>query len=97
MKLMIGTPGTGKTKEILELSARNNVPVLCESDERKERLLVKAQGYGVYIPTPIVFNEDLSNVEEVYVDDVQRLFDVMLDTKVSIASVNIVSDIIDLG
>ncbi len=97
MKLMIGTPGAGKTKAILELSATNNIPVLCESVERKERLLVKSYGYGIKIPTPIVFNEITSDVKEVYVDDVEALFMAMLKTKVSIASVNISEEIINLN
>ena len=31
MKIIFGAPGSGKTKAILELSAKNNIPVLCES------------------------------------------------------------------
>ena len=31
MKFILGAPGTGKTKELLRMSAENKVPVLCES------------------------------------------------------------------
>ena len=46
MKIIFGNPGSGKTKALLELSAKNNIPVLCESAARVQRLLVKAEGYG---------------------------------------------------
>ena len=31
MKMIIGEPGSGKTKELLALSSINNIPILCES------------------------------------------------------------------
>ena len=46
MKIIFGNPGSGKTKALLEMSAKNNIPVLCESAARVQRLLVKAEGYG---------------------------------------------------
>ena len=49
MNIIIGSPSSGKTKRILELSAKNNIPILCESKYRVERLIVKAHGYGYKI------------------------------------------------
>ena len=43
MKIILGNPGSGKTKKILQMSAENNIPVLCESQARRERLFVKAR------------------------------------------------------
>ena len=57
MKYILGAPGTGKTKEILRLSEENRIPILCESQARKERLLQRAMQYGFVIPVPIVFSE----------------------------------------
>ena len=34
MKIIFGNPGSGKTKALLELSEKNNIPVLCESAAR---------------------------------------------------------------
>ena len=65
MKMIIGEPGSGKTKEILALSSINNVPILCESEERVSRLITKAQGYGYKIPTPIVYNQIDDSVKTV--------------------------------
>lgn len=41
MKLIYGDCGSGKTKQILELSCKTKTPILCESDQRKQRLLEK--------------------------------------------------------
>ena len=57
MKLIFGNPGSGKTKALLALSEKNNVPILAESDARVQRLLVKAEGYGYKIPAPLTFDE----------------------------------------
>ena len=88
MKLIIGEPGSGKTKEILALSSINNVPILCESEERVSRLITKAQGYGYKIPTPIVYNQVDESVKTVYVDDIERLLKAMLPCNVDIITYN---------
>ncbi len=89
MKIILGNPGSGKTKKILQMSAENNIPVLCESQARRERLFVKARGYGFSIPDPIVYNEIPSDVKVVYVDDVKRLLEVMFNLDVSAVSINV--------
>ncbi len=88
MKMIIGEPGSGKTKEILALSSINNVPILCESEERVTRLITKAQGYGYKIPTPIVYNQIDASVKTVYIDDIERLLKVMLPCNVDITTYN---------
>ena len=88
MKLIIGEPGSGKAKEILALSSINNVPILCESEERVTRLITKAQGYGYKIPTPIVYNQIDDSIKTVYVDDIERLLKAMLPCNVDIITYN---------
>ena len=87
MKIILGNPGSGKTKELLSLSAEKNVPILCESDARVERLLVKAQGYGLRIPTPVTL-EGAKSCSEVIVDDIERFFSQALNVKLTALSVN---------
>ena len=97
MKLIFGNPGSGKTKRLLEMSAKNNIPVLVESDARVQRLLVKAQGYGVKIPAPITINQLNDGIKAVYIDDVKRLVEGVL--KVSLQAITVNNDdleIIDL-
>ena len=88
MKLILGAPGSGKTKALLKLSEENNIPVLCENSARVIRLLEKADGYGFRIPTPVV-KEDLNeNIKEVYVDDVKILLETLLNVKLGAIVVN---------
>lgn len=88
MKFILGAPGSGKTKEILRLSAENHVPILCESPARKERLLQRALQYGFVIPVPIVFNEVKDDDRVVYIDDIERLLKAIFSCKVEIVTLN---------
>ena len=88
MKLILGNPGSGKTKALLALSEKNNVPILAESDARVQRLLVKASNYGFNIPTPLTVNDLDSSVAAVYVDDVQRLLETILHVNVASITIN---------
>lgn len=88
MNILLGGPGSGKTKELLKMSMDNNIPVLCESEARKERLLTKAEGYGYMIPVPVVYN-DGRNVKEVYIDDIERLCQTMFNCKINTISINV--------
>lgn len=97
MQIIFGNPGSGKTKRLLEMSAKNNIPVLVESEARVQRLLVKAQGYGVKIPAPITINQLNDGIKAVYIDDVKRLVEGVL--KVSLQAITVNNDdleIIDL-
>lgn len=90
MKIILGNPGSGKTKKILQLSAENNIPILCESKDRFDRLVTKARGYGFIIPEPIIYTELTENIETVYVDDVQRLLEGIFNLKIEGITINTV-------
>lgn len=89
MKIILGNPGSGKTKKIIQMSSENNIPILCESEARRERLLVKAMGYGFSIPTPIVYTDCDDSVNEVYVDDVEKLLQTMFKINVNCITINV--------
>ena len=88
MKIIFGNPGSGKTKALLELSAKNNIPVLCESAQRVQRLLVKAEGYGFKIPSPVTVDELNNSVPAVYIDDIKRVLEVVLNVRLAGVTVN---------
>ena len=88
MKIIFGNPGSGKTKALLELSAKNNIPVLCESAARVQRLLVKAEGYGFKIPAPLTVDEIDSSVPAVYIDDIKRVLEIVLNIRLAGITVN---------
>ena len=88
MKIIFGNPGSGKTKALLEQSAKNNIPVLCESAARVQRLLVKAEGYGYKIPAPLTFDELNENVSVVYIDDIKRVLEAVLNIRLAGITIN---------
>lgn len=98
MKFILGGPGTGKTQHILKLSSENGIPILCESQARKERLLEKAMNYGYMIPIPIVFSEVKDTDKTVYIDDIEKLLSHMFSCKVEAITINTVTqdDVIKL-
>ena len=88
MKLILGNPGSGKTKVLLALSEKNNIPILSESSARVQRLLVKASNYGFHIPTPITVDELDASITEVYVDDVKKLLETLLHVNLGCITIN---------
>jgi hypothetical protein len=88
MKLILGNPGSGKTKALLALSEKNNIPILSESSARVQRLLVKASNYGFHIPTPVTVDELDASITEVYVDDVKKLLETLLHVNLGCITVN---------
>ncbi len=91
MKYILGAPGSGKTKEILRLSEENRIPILCESQARKERLLERAMQYGYVVPVPIVFSELTNKDKVVYIDDIERLLTAMFGVKVDTLTLNLLN------
>ena len=88
MKLILGNPGSGKTKVLLALSEKNNIPILSESSARVQRLLVKASNYGYSIPTPVTVDELDASITEVYVDDVKKLLETLLKVNLGCITIN---------
>ena len=88
MKLILGNQGSGKTKVLLALSEKNNIPILSESDARVQRLLVKASNYGYNIPTPVTVEQLNADITEVYIDDVKKLLETLLRVNVGCITIN---------
>lgn len=69
MKIVIGEVGSGKTKTILKESQDKEAPILTDSTRRKEKLLDKAERYGLTIPVPMVVGEDCIPTDGTYIID----------------------------
>lgn len=88
MRIIVGSRSSGKTKRLLELSAANGIPILCESAEKAARLADKARGYGYRIPTPITLENLTPALREVYVDEIDAVFAYVHGVKVRAATIN---------
>jgi len=99
MKILLGSPSTGKTKKLLELSSETGIPVLCDSNARVERLLEKARGYGFRIPTPVTYDTLNPSIKAVYIDELSTLVERMLNVRVAAYTINNTdeTEIVDLG
>ena len=69
MKIIIGEVGSGKTKTILKESQDKGAPILTDSARRKEKLLDKAERYGLTVPVPMVVGEDCIPTDGTYIID----------------------------
>ncbi|MDD2433759.1 MAG: hypothetical protein WC196_01970 [Bacilli bacterium] len=88
MKIILGSRSSGKTKRLLELSAMNRVPILCETQARVERLLTKAKGYGYQIPLPVSLDQLDPKIKEVYVDEIDLVFEHLTKLKLGALTLN---------
>lgn len=89
MVILYQERGTGKTCTLIELSARNNVPIATPYDA--EYIKRKAKELNLQIPSPITVRslEDLKDVDKVYIDDMDGLIKKLFPCKVQIATLSI--------
>ena len=80
--------GTGKTCTLIELSARNNVPIATPYDTKY--IQNKAEELKLKIPNPIKINslEDLNDIEKVYIDDIDGLIKKLFPCDVQLISMS---------
>lgn len=53
MDIISGGRGTGKTKKLLEISEKEQIPIICSSRDRAHALFKRAKTEGYDIPCPI--------------------------------------------
>lgn len=90
MKRIIKERGTGKTYELVKLSAEKQIPILCMS---KEGVLDRAKELNVKIPQPISiwdYEKGLHrgrDIESVLVDDSEYILQRLLEFKINALTV----------
>ena len=83
MKIIIGEVGSGKTKTILKESQDKGAPILTDSARRKEKLLDKAERYGLTVPVPMVVGEDCIPTDGTYIiDNIKTVLEKIFGSKV---------------
>lgn len=97
MKIIIGKTGTGKTKALIEESAKTRTYIVCASMKRAGEIQAFARELGLYIPLPITYGEFIgrdyspSGISGFLIDDVE-----MLLQRISMVNVTAIS-MTDLG
>ena len=92
MNLIIKDRGKGKTSDLIRLSSRTGIPIVCSSPE-----MVSAQAKGMRydIPEPISFSSFVNDpsltfqYKGVYIDDLDRFFKSNFGVVVACATIDL--------
>lgn len=89
MVILYQERGTGKTCTLIELSARNNVPIATPYDA--EYIKRKAKELNLQIPSPVIVRslEDLKDVDKVYIDDMDGLIKKLFPCDIQLVSMSV--------
>ena len=81
--------GKGKTTELIRLSAKTGIPIVCATLQQVEVILAKAERMGLVIVQPIPASRIKEyDVSKVYVDDMEYVLSTLLNSEVEIAAVS---------
>ncbi len=88
MKIIVGKNATGKTKELLQYSFDNDIPILAVTKSKANSLKEKALAYFSK-PANIVTLADLTEnteISKILVDDIEKAFASLLQNHFAIPS-----------
>ena len=81
--------GKGKTTDLIRLSAKTGIPIVCATVQQVDTILAKAERMGLVIVKPIPVNKIKDyEVSKVYVDDMEYVLSTLLHSKVETATVS---------
>lgn len=87
MEVIYGEVGSGKTKKLIYKSNDSQNTIITYSQERAEKLIDKAERYGICIPKPLVVGEDCINTGKTYIiDNVEKVMEKFLGSKIECIS-----------
>lgn len=90
MKVIYGEVGSGKTKKIIYMSNESQNVIVTYSRDRMEKLLDKAERYGISIPNPLVVGEDCIDTGNTYIiDNVEKVLEKMFGSNIECISYTI--------
>lgn len=94
MKTIIGDRGTGKTTELIKISAKTQNYIVCAGFREAAGIEKMAKSMNLKIPFPITYYEFLErkyyskNINGFLIDDLERFFQV-ISTRVPINAITI--------
>lgn len=77
----IDSRGSGKTADLIRESERTHIPILCATRTDWHKIIEMAEVLGREIPLPIVFSEDHCGVNDVLVDDLEKMTKLILSRR----------------
>lgn len=93
MKIISGTPGSGKTTQLIERSATTGDKIVCASGERINSVMSLATHLGYQIPIPISYSDFLNKRYAMggnlgfLIDDLEDFFGVISPNPISAVTV----------
>lgn len=102
MKKFIGERRCGKTTRLIELSAKEQIPILTRSAGDAKCIKIDAQRMGLKIPEPISIlqliidgnHENIDDIPKIIVDDTEYILKVLLE-RFNVQSVEAIALCID--
>ena len=87
MEVIYGEVGSGKTKKLIYKSNDSQNTIVTYSQERAEKLMDKAERYGVSIPKPLVVGEDCIDTGKTYIiDNIEKVMEKLLGSNIECIS-----------
>ena len=87
MEVIYGEVGSGKTKKLIYKSNESQTTIVTYSQERAEKLMDKAERYGVSIPKPLVVGEDCIDTGKTYIiDNIEKVMEKLLGSNIECIS-----------
>ena len=87
MEVIYGEVGSGKTKKLIYKSNDSQNTIITYSQERAEKLMDKAERYGVSIPKPLVVGEDCIDTGKTYIiDNIEKVMEKLLGSNIECIS-----------
>lgn len=101
IKIIRGKRGSGKTKKLIELSAKNGGHIVCQNKQHSEYILNFAKELNLEIPKPYTYSEILDDKilytlrKEIYIDDVDYFLNFLFKFRAPVRAITLLENIED--
>lgn len=99
MRKCIDGRQTGKTQKLLQISAKEQIPIVTTNRSNVNYLKSRAKKEGLYIPDPISIHDlmsenylrGISEIPQVIVDDAEHVLSIMMSNMCKVKNVNTIA------
>ncbi len=90
MEIICSKRQTGKTVQLIGLSAHNNIPILVRNQKELDLIKQKAILLKVEIPEPILYDKSLDlKGKDIYIDNAEWLLQYILKANIKLLTVSL--------